>query len=67
MKIASLLSFLFLVLVACNPKEEVDLIVYNANIYTVDEGFSKAASMAIKDGKFVAISENGDLAERFAA
>ncbi|TAI49540.1 amidohydrolase [Flagellimonas allohymeniacidonis] len=54
------IGFLFLTLFffACNPKEEVDLIVYNANIYTVDETFSKATSIAVKDGKFVEVSEN---------
>ena len=67
MKTTALLSSLFLVLIACNPKEEVDLIVHNANIYTVDEGFSTASSLAIKDGKFVAVSENGDLTEQFMA
>jgi len=67
MKIIKVLLFLFLVLIACNPKEEVDLIVHNANIYTVDEGFSKASSLAIKDGKFIAVSEDGDLTGQFMA
>ncbi|WP_435623127.1 amidohydrolase [Flagellimonas sp.] len=59
-----LVSLLF---VACNPKEEVDLLVYNANIYTVDGDFSKASSLAVKDGKFVAISQNNDITEKFVA
>ena len=59
-----LVSLLF---VACNPKEEVDLLVYNANIYTVDGDFSKATSLAVKDGKFVAISQTADIAEKFIA
>ena len=65
MKIPALLSFLFLI--AGNFKEEVDLIVHNANIYTMDEGFSKASRLAVKDRKFIAISEDGDLAEQFTA
>ena len=36
-------------------KEEVDLIIINANIYTVDEDFSKAESFAVNDGKFIAV------------
>nr|WP_298999841.1 amidohydrolase [uncultured Allomuricauda sp.] len=57
------LSFLF----ACTPKEEVDLIVYNANIYTVDSDFSKASSVAIKDGKFVAVSEQANISASYTA
>nr|WP_293301974.1 amidohydrolase [Allomuricauda sp.] len=52
---------------ACNPKEEVDLIVYNANIYTVDDDFSKACCMAIKDGKFVAVTETADIYQKYTA
>ncbi|MEM6892069.1 MAG: amidohydrolase [Bacteroidota bacterium] len=65
MRTSCLLPVLFLILISCNSKEEVDMIVHNANIYTVDEGFSKASSFAVKDGKFVAISEKGDLSEEF--
>ncbi|WP_421809926.1 amidohydrolase [Flagellimonas sp.] len=52
---------------ACNPKEEVDLIVYNANIYTVDGDFSKACCLAIKDGKFVAVTETADIYQKYTA
>ena len=36
-------------------KNEVDLIVINANIYTVDNNFSIAKSMAIKNGQIIDI------------
>jgi len=39
----------------CGHKKKVDLIVINANIYTVDEDFSKAQAFAVDDGKFVAV------------
>lgn len=52
---------------ACNPKEEVDLIVHNANIYTVDGDFSKASYMAIKDGKFVAVTETEEIYQKYTA
>ena len=42
---------------SCNKKTPVDLIVHNANIYTVDDDFSKAQAFAVKDGKFVAIGD----------
>jgi len=52
----SMLVFIMLVSFSCNrEKQQVDLIVHNANIYTVDDGFSKAKSFAVKDGKFVAV------------
>ncbi|MFC4219431.1 amidohydrolase [Flagellimonas marina] len=52
---------------ACNSKEEVDLIVYNANIYTVDKDFSKACCVAIKGGKFVAVAETADIFKKYTA
>ncbi|WP_036379540.1 amidohydrolase [Muricauda sp. MAR_2010_75] len=52
---------------ACTSKEEVDLIVYNANIYTVDKDFSKASCVAIKDGKFVAVAETADIYKKYTA
>ena len=62
-----ILLFIIPLFFACNPKEEVDLIVYNANIYTVDGDFSKACCVAIKDGKFVAVSENADIYKKYKA
>ncbi len=43
----------------------VDLIVTNANIYTVDSTFSKATALAIKDGEFVAVATDGEIAAAF--
>ena len=39
-------------------KKNVDLIIYNANIYTVDNNFNVAKAMAIKNGLFFDIGEN---------
>lgn len=52
---------------ACTHKEEVDLIVFNADIYTVDANFSKASAVAIKDGKFVAVGSSEEIAEKYNA
>ncbi|MEO2052625.1 MAG: amidohydrolase [Allomuricauda sp.] len=64
-------KFLFLLIaplfIACTPKEEVDLIVFNADIYTVDANFSKASAVAIKDGKFVAVGSSEEIAEKYNA
>ncbi len=50
-----LLGFLVFLTACQDPKEQADLIVLNANIYTVDETFSKADAVAIKDGKFAMV------------
>ncbi len=48
-------------------KQEVDLIVYNAKIYTVDEQKPTAQSFAVKDGKFLEISTNEEIESKFEA
>ncbi|MGY3794866.1 amidohydrolase [Aquimarina sp. 433] len=52
-----LLSTLCVVLfISCEePKEAADLLVFNANVYTVDEAQPKAEAFIVKDGKFKAI------------
>lgn len=52
---------------ACNSKEEVEMIIHNANIYTVDEEFSKASSVVIKDGKFLEVGESEVLQKKYNA
>ena len=48
-------------------KTKVDLIVHNANIYTVDNQFSKAQAFAVKDGKFVAIGSDRTILSHYNA
>ena len=55
-------------LLTCTEKtEKMDLIIYNANIYTVDNDFTVAESAAIKNGKFVAIGSDRDIMENYRA
>ena len=51
-------SFLFLTLFLFSCSEHVDLIVYNAEIYTVDDNNYKATSFAVKDGKFIYVGDD---------
>jgi predicted amidohydrolase YtcJ len=47
---------LFVIMVSCQQKkEEADLIVHNAQVYTVDDGFTIQQAFAVKDGKFIAV------------
>jgi len=55
------------ILMACSSRKQIDLLVYNAQIYTVDSLFSQAEAMAIKDGKIVAIGNKADLNKEFEA
>jgi len=57
------LFFLF----ACAEKKEnwVDLVLFNANIYTVDSVFSVKQSMAINQGKIVATGTNEEIKARY--
>ena len=40
-------------IVSCSSKSEVDLIVFNGNIYTVNEGFDTIEAFAVYNGKFI--------------
>ncbi len=48
-------------------KTKVDLIVHNANVYTVDNQFNKAEAFAVKDGKFVAIGSDRNILRHYYA
>lgn len=50
---------------ACCTTSEVDLLIYNAKIYTVDSAFSIAEAMAVKSGKIVAVGSSKDLTENY--
>jgi predicted amidohydrolase YtcJ len=63
------LTFLVISLffVACKSKTQVDYIIYNANIYTVDTAFSKQEAMAIKDGIVMAVGSSKSIFEMYDA
>ncbi|GGG90122.1 amidohydrolase [Polaribacter pacificus] len=54
-------------LFSCHKNTQVDLIVYNATIYTVNETFETAQSIAIKDGKFVAIGTDKEIRDSYTS
>lgn len=60
--------FLFLVITSCGvDKTDVDTIITNANVYTVDANFSNAEAFAIKDGKFVVVGKAADIKNKYKA
>ena len=60
--LASLLS-----LIGCAEKESADLLVENANIYTVDSLQPKATAFVIADGRFIDVGASEELKERYRA
>ncbi len=64
MKQLSFLFALLLLLTGCS-KQNVDLILYNGKIYTVNDKFEMAEAMAVKDGKIVGVGTNEDIRAQF--
>ncbi|MCM4157690.1 amidohydrolase [Gramella sp. AN32] len=60
------LSLLFLMILSCGSnKEKADLLVFNAKVYTVNDSFDTAEAFAVKDGKFLKISNVEDLRNKY--
>jgi predicted amidohydrolase YtcJ len=60
--------FLFVIpFISCSQKTKVDLLVYNATLYTVDSKFSTAEAMAVKEGKIVEVGKTADLQNKYDA
>jgi len=64
-KIFLSLTVITLFMSSCNTKEQADLIVHNAKIYTVNSDFSIAESFAVKDGKFIAIGQSDEILSKY--
>ncbi|MEL0644754.1 amidohydrolase [Olleya sp. Ti.3.14] len=59
---------LFLIIVSCaSDKIEVDTIITNGTVYTVDADFNNAEAFAIKDGKFLAVGTTNDINKKYKA
>jgi predicted amidohydrolase YtcJ len=71
----SFLGILLVLMISCNSEEKqsADLLVFNAQIYTVDSTFSTAEAFVVKDGKFLetgtveALQEKYDFKEKLDA
>ena len=63
------LALLSVFIVSCSKKDkqEADLIITNATIYTVDNAFSKAEAFAVKDGKFIAVGTSKEINAKYDA
>lgn len=59
--------FCMMILFSNCKQQQVDLIIFNANIYTVDKNFSKASAFAIKNGKFLDIGSTHEITTKYSA
>jgi predicted amidohydrolase YtcJ len=60
----SLLTIL-LITNSCMSDKTADLILFNGTIYTVDESFSKAEAMAVRDGMILAVGSTNDILKQY--
>jgi predicted amidohydrolase YtcJ len=58
---------LVMAMFGCSNKEQVDLLVYNALVYTVDSQFSQAEAFAVKNGRFVAVGSTAEIQARYSS
>lgn len=65
MKYFSGILIVFFSIVLFPAQKSVDLIIHNAKIYTVNQNFDVAESMAVSDGKIVAIGKNEEILKKF--
>ena len=63
----SIFAIFLALLSSCSTKEQVDLIVHNATIHTVDSTFSKASAFAVRDGKFVTVSTSESILDTYTS
>ncbi|MFZ4260913.1 amidohydrolase [Sphingobacterium sp. HJSM2_6] len=59
--------FYILTFTHCTNNKLVDLIVYNAKVYTVDSTFSVVEAFAINNGVFVALGNSQELLSKYEA
>ncbi len=64
-KYSTLLSALLLLISCGGPTEKVDLLVHNANIYTVNDLFEVSQAMVINNGKIVAIGAENKILNKY--
>ena len=62
----ALLFFLsFVVFISCNSHSPADLIVHNAQVYSVDSAFHTYEAFAVKDGKFIETGTSADILAKY--
>ena len=63
--VISLAIFIVMLTTSCIQKQQVDLIITNGNIYTVNDNFEKAEAIAISNGKIIAVSTSEEIHKNY--
>ena len=50
---------------SCSAKKQVDIIVHNARVYTVNDQFSIAEAFAVKNGKILELGRSADILKKY--
>lgn len=50
---------------SCSSKTKVDLVVYHAKVYTVDDKFSVAEAFAVDKGKIIAVGSSEEILKKY--
>ncbi len=62
-----ILLLLVTAIVSCQKKIQVDSIIINAKVYTVNSNFEEAEAFAIKSGKFVGVGTFEDIQKKYTS
>ena len=57
----------FMMTTATFAQKKVDLIVHNANIYTVNKHFSNAEALAVTNGKIIAVGKSSKILKKYTS
>ncbi|MEH3111863.1 amidohydrolase [Pedobacter terrae] len=58
---------LTLLVTSCSKKEVVDVIIYNATVYTVNSKFETVEAFAVKNGKILALGKSDEIKSKYTA
>ena len=66
-EIHPLYPFLALLFTSCSKKEAVDVVVYNAKVYTVNSKFDTVEAFAVKNGKILALGKSDEIKGKYTS
>ncbi|QMU65501.1 MAG: amidohydrolase family protein [Flavobacteriaceae bacterium] len=66
MKKYSYFIIIIFAFISCKQKQ-VDIIITNAHVYTVDADFSNAEAFAVKNGRFIAVGASKEITSKYKA
>ncbi len=62
-----LIPCLIILFASCNNKEQVDMVILAAKVYTADSQFNEYEAIAINEGKIVAVGDKSSIANKYSS